>query len=100
MAIWVDALRVLTALNVVLLVTLSYVWVQNFLTFRSKHTFGLTLFAVLLLVENAMTGYFFVFHSQLTPWLAGQPDFATQAIAVLKLFEFLALLALTYTAWD
>lgn len=100
MALWVDLLRVLTALNVVLLVGLSYVWVRNFLTFRSKHTLGLALFAVLLLLENAMTGYLFTFHDPLAPWIAGIAVIAQQAIAALKFFEFLSLLVLTYTTWD
>lgn len=100
MALWVDALRVFTAVNVVLLLGLSYVWVRNFLTFRSKHTLGLALFAVLLLVENAMTGYLFTFHQPLAPWIEGIAVIAQQAIAGVKLFELLALLVLTYTTWD
>lgn len=100
MAIWVDALRVLTALNVVLLAGLSYIWVRNYATFRSKHTLGLALFAVILTLENLTTGYFFIFHQDLAPWLAEQPGIATGAFAIVKALEFLALLVLSYTTWD
>lgn len=100
MAPWVDLLRSAAALNIVLLVGLSYLWVRNYLQFRSKHTLGLAVFAVLLLVENVTTVYIFAVHPVLTPWIVETAPIAQRAITALKLIQFVALLALAWTAWD
>ena len=100
MAVWVDLLRAVTALNVLLLGVLSYIWLRNYLQFRSKHTLGLSVFALLLLLENVLTVYVFAFHPQLTPWIASIAPIAQTTMALLKAFEFGALLVLTYTTWD
>lgn len=100
MALWVDLLRIFTGLNVLLLLGLSYIWVRNALQFRSKHTFGLALFAIFLLLENAMTGYLFALNPKLSGWIAGIALIAQQTLAILKFLEFLGLLVLTYTTWD
>ncbi len=59
MGIWIDIARVSTALNVVLLLGLSYVWLDNYRQFRSKHTLGLSVFAILLLCQNALAVYIY-----------------------------------------
>lgn len=100
MAPWVDLLRSAAVLNIVLLVGLSYLWVRNYLQFRSKHTLGLAVFAVLLLVENVTTVYIFAVHPVLTPWIVETAPIAQRAITALKLIQFVALLALAWTAWD
>lgn len=97
---WVDLLRAVSALNIVVLLGLSYVWVRNFLQFRSKHTLGLSLFAVLLLVENLVTVYVFAAHPVLAPWIAGTAPIAQRTILGLKVLQFGALVVLAWTAWD
>lgn len=100
MGIWIDALRLAAALNIVLLAVLSYLWGRNYLRFRSKHTLGLSLFSVLLLVENAATVYVFAVHPDLTAWIAGIAPIAQQTMTVLKLLEAAALGVLTYVTLD
>lgn len=92
-----------SALNVLLLLGLGYVWGRNFLQFRSKHTLGLLVFAVLLLAENVLAIYFFVFHDQLTVWIDTAslvPPIAQTAMLALRVLEFGGIVFLTWVTWD
>lgn len=103
MAVLIDAMRAFSALNVALLLGLGYVWGRNFLQFRSKHTLGLLVFAVLLLAENALAIYFFVFHQTLTLWVTNPelvPPIAQEAMLALRIFEFGGIAFLTWVTWD
>lgn len=100
MALWVDVLRAATVLNVVLLAALTVIWARNYRQFRSKHTLGLSVFALLLLAENVVTVYVFGFDPLLTRWIANSAPLAQLAMAVVKSLEFAALAVLTWTAWD
>ena len=103
MAVLIDAMRAFSVLNVLLLCGLGYVWGRNFLQFRSKHTLGLVVFAVLLLAENALAIYFFVFHHTLTLWVTNPelvPPIAQEAMVALRLFEFGGIAFLTWVTWD
>ncbi|WP_049903004.1 hypothetical protein [Halococcus agarilyticus] len=104
MAVLIDAMRVLSALNVLLLLGLGYVWGRNFYRFRSKHTLGLLVFAVLLLAENALSIVFFVFNFEgLTAWVTDPsfvPTIAQQAMLTLRALEFAGVVFLTWVTWD
>ena len=103
MPVLIDAMRVLSALNVALLVGLGYVWGRNFYQFRSKHTLGLLVFAVLLLAENALSVYFFVFENTLSAWIldpTAVPPPAQQAMLTLRALEFAGVVFLTWVTWD
>jgi hypothetical protein len=103
MAVLIDAMRAFSALNVLLLCGLGYVWGRNFLQFRSKHTLGLLVFSLLLLAENALAIYFFVFHQTLTPWVTDPqlvPPIAQGAMLALRVFEFGGIAFLTWVTWD
>ena len=100
MGIWIDTLRVVAACNIVLLGALSYLWGRNYLRFRSKHTAGLSAFALILLVQNVATVYVFAVHPVLSVWIANIAPIAQQTITVLKLLEFGALAVLTYVTLD
>lgn len=104
MAVLIDAMRAFSALNVLLLLGLGYVWGRNFLQFRSKHTLGLLVFAVLLLAENALAIVFFVFNYEgLTLWVTNPqlvPPIAQQAMLALRVFEFGGVAFLTWVTWD
>ncbi|WP_254545130.1 hypothetical protein [Halomarina pelagica] len=103
MSVLIDLMRVALGVNLVLLVGLLYVWVRNYLQFRSKHTFGLSLFGVFLLGENALALYFFAFHPVLSPWVADPtlvPRPAQIAMLVLRLLELVAIGVLLWTTWD
>lgn len=103
MALLVDLIRVLAVLNVLLLLGLTYVWGRNWWDLRSKHALGLTLFAVLLLGENALAIYFFVMHETLTAWITNPelvPSIAQFAMVSLRLLEFGGLVFLSWVTWD
>ncbi|WP_226007483.1 hypothetical protein [Natrinema salinisoli] len=68
MSLWIAAAKVATALNVVLLLGLGYIWGRNYLTFKSKHTLGLLVFAVFLLLENALVLYYYLIDPDLSAW--------------------------------
>ena len=99
--LWLDLARVTTTANVLLLVGLTYVWLNNYRQFRSKHTLGLSVFALLLLAENALALYVYLLHARLVHWFAtGVPPLAWQAMVALHLLELGALLFLAWVTWD
>ena len=103
MTLSIDLFRVVGVLNVVLLVGLGYVWGHNYAQFRSKHTLELLIFAVLLLLENALAVYFFVFEPTLPVWIATSalvPLIAQEAMLTLRVLEFGALMVLFWVTWD
>jgi len=99
----VTLVRVFIVLNLVLLAGLSYVWVDNYRQLRSKHALGLVLFAVFLLGENLMAGYFFMIDPTLSGWITDPdlvPPVAQQAMLALRVAEFGGLAFLNWIAWD
>ena len=103
MAVLIDVMRVFSALNVLFLLGLGYIWGRNFLRFRSKHTLGLLVFAVLLLAENALAVYFYVFDPTLAAWVTNAhavPQPAQIAMTSLRVLEFAGVAFLTWVTWD
>ncbi len=99
MTLWVDIARVSIVGNVLLLASLLYVWVRNFVTLRSAHALGLLTFAVFLFVENVFALYFYFFEPTLRVWVASVPPQAQGAMTLLRVCEFVALVVLTVTTW-
>lgn len=101
MGLWIDVARAATALNVALLAVLTYVWARNHARFRSKHTLGLTVFALLLLAENALAFYYYLLDPTLAGWFStAVPVVAWRAMMALHVLEFAALAFLTWATWD
>ncbi|WP_266077166.1 hypothetical protein [Haladaptatus caseinilyticus] len=101
MGLWIDVARVSTALNVLLLLGLSYVWLRNYVQFRSKQTLGLSVFSVLLLAENALAFYVYTWDQIRTAWFAtAVPPVAWHAMLALHVLEFFALSFLLWATWD
>lgn len=101
MSIWVDVARVATGLNVLLLLSLGYVWGRNFVAVRTKHMFGLLLFSVFLLAENAFALYTLTLDPILTVWFSTQvPDVAWRTMIFFHALETVGLLFLTWVTWD
>lgn len=103
MGLFVTLVRVFIVLNLVLLLGLGYVWGRNYAQLRSKHSFGLLLFAVFLFAENALAGYFFIIDPTLTGWITNEslvPPVASGAMMSLRAFEFAGLAFLTWVTWD
>jgi hypothetical protein len=68
MGIWLDAARIAAALNLVLLGALGAVWLPNYLDHGARHTLSLLVFAVLLVVQNAVWLYFYTLHAGYVGW--------------------------------
>jgi hypothetical protein len=100
MSIWLNATWVAAALNVVLLLGLSAVWLRNYGQFRSKHTLGLAVFGVVLLAENVLALYIFYWHPVLSQWIADSAPIAHTAVGALRLLELGALAVLAWTTFD
>lgn len=98
--IWLDVACLAAGVNILFLVTLSSIWVRNFRQFRSKHTLGLATFGGLLLLENVIALYVFLWHPVLSGWIASSAPVAQTAMMVLRALESGALGVLLWTTWD
>jgi predicted transporter len=93
MSLIVDVARLSAAINVVLLLTLAYVWADSYLQVRSKHTLGALMFSLFLLAENVLGLYYYLTAISL-------PAAAMQAMMTLQVLEMLGLALLVYVTWD
>lgn len=99
--IWPTIARISALLNVLLLVALGGMWARNYWQFRSKHTFGLLVFSLLLLAENTLALYYYLIDPTLAAWFAtAVPAIAWRAMMLLHVLETVALLFLTWISWD
>lgn len=90
-----------TAANIALLALLVAVWGRNYRRFRSKHTLGLSVFAVLLLAQNSVGLYVYLWHPVTHDWWRETvPTVAVQAMMLLDVLEFGALAFLAWVSWD
>jgi hypothetical protein len=89
-----DAARVAAAINVALLLILIGIWVRNLRTIRTKMTIGSIIFATLLLAENALAFYYYMFSG--IPLSAP----AVRAMMYLQILETVGIAALVYVTLD
>jgi hypothetical protein len=82
----------LAGVNLVCLLVLTAVWVRNYRRFRTTLVLGLLVFAVAMLVENALALYFFFTMQSL---YSGDPH-VQQAVLVLRALQLVAVGTLTY----
>ena len=90
---------VASAANVVLLAALAGIWGRNYRRFRSKHTLGMLVFAVLLLVENAVALYFYVWDPFMATWYRDPARVPTGAMRGLLLLDVLETGAVAFLVW-
>lgn len=101
MSLLSDVAKIAAGLNVVLLLGLLYVWLRNYLQFRSKHTLGLSIFAVLLLLQNALTVYYYLWDPTLSVWFATDgPRALWQAMMIVDILEVIGLSFLAWVTYD
>ncbi|KDE56814.1 hypothetical protein EL22_20025 [Halostagnicola sp. A56] len=74
MSTWIILAKAATVLNVVLLLGLGYIWGRNYLTFRSKHTLGLLVFALFLVLENGLVLFYYLVDPTLSAWWHDQSN--------------------------
>ena len=99
----VDVVRLLTVLNLFVLLGLAAVWGRNWWDLRSKHAFGLLLFAVLLIGENALGAYLFLLDPTVSAWIGNPeqvPPPAQTAMAAFRALEFAGLAFLSWVTYD
>lgn len=85
---YVEMAVVFSSLNAALLLGLLYVYVKILLKTRASYTFGLIVFAGLLLVQNVITLSSYLFMIQFYSWQL------YPVIDLVAVFEFAALIAL------
>lgn len=101
MSIWFDVARVAAGLNVLLLAVLLSIWGRNYLDLRSKHALGLMVFAVLLLLENAVALYIYLLDPTLSVWFSSAvPAIAWRGLMSLHILETLGIAFLVWITWD
>jgi len=100
MSIWVDLAKVSTGANVLLLLVLGYIWGRNYLTFRSKHTLGLLIFSVFLLLENALVLYYYLVDPTLSGWWHDQVSLVWRAQMLIHGLQTFGLAFLAWVSWD
>lgn len=103
MSLWVTVAQAATALNVVLLLGLSYIWGKNYATFRSKHTLGLLIFAIFLLLENGLVLYYYLLDPTLSAWWHDEsavPIIVWQAQMAIHVAQTIGLLFLVWITVD
>lgn len=89
----IDVATIVSALNVVFLLSLIYIYASNYLKLKSNFGLGLLLFAVLLLLQNLAALYF-----QLMMIMYYSSAVAGFAL-VLNSLESLGLACLVYISW-
>ncbi|MFB6170443.1 MAG: hypothetical protein ABEJ06_04770 [Haloarculaceae archaeon] len=100
MALWFALTRLLTVINLGLLLGLSYVWVRNYRALHTRFTLGFILFGAFLLTENAYALYIYVLDPTTSHWFAEIPARYNVAIMTLTLFEFAALAVLSWMTFE
>lgn len=79
--------------NICLLIVLLYLYLRSFRDFKSKFTFGLVAFALLLLLQNVLFTAFLLTYVGFRGPGMGAPIF------VLNIIEFFALSILIWVTW-
>lgn len=96
MSAWMTAARVATAVNVLLLVALSAIWIRNYRRVQSRFTMGFLTFGGLLLAENAFALYLYAIDPTTSAWFADIPELYTRSLMVLALLQLAALAVLSW----
>ena len=84
----------ISALNMIILALLLYVYIENFRHIRSKYNVGLMIFSILFFIENAL-----ILHLGLFQWPAIANDIIVFHMAVINFIQFFGLLVLLYITW-
>ena len=101
MSIWFDVARATAALNILLLAVLLSVWGRNYLDLRSKHALGLMVFALLLLLENAVALYIYLLDPTLSVWFSSAvPAIAWRGMMSLHVLETIGIGFLVWITMD
>ena len=84
---------ILTGVNIMLILSLLYVYISNYSKLKSMFTLGLGIFAVLFLIQNVISFYYFV---TMMPYYAASVEGFVFAFSLL---QTLAFVVLNYITW-
>lgn len=88
-----QAVLAFSGINVLLTIVLIYIYFRNHKLVKSKMTLGMLFFAVMFLIENSLSLYFY--NSLLMQGITSITTFHL----VVKFFEMIGLLVLLYVTW-
>jgi len=100
MGLWLSVAGAAAAVNVVVLLLLTGIWVRNYRQLGSKHALGLAIFGVLLLAENGLALYYYVLDPAVAELLRSAAPVAGRAMSAVQILELLGLLFLAWVTWD
>ncbi len=99
MSVLLEIARAAAAANILLLLSLVYVWGGNYRRHGASHTLGLLVFSGFLLVQNALWLYLYLLNPQFIRWFGrGDLDFQL-SITFLCGLQTLALVFLVRVTW-
>ena len=99
MSVLLEVARGAAAVNVLLLLSLVYVWGGNYRRHQADHTLGLLIFAGFLIVQNLLWLYLYLLDPQFIRWF-GRGDWSFQlSIVGLCGLQTIALLFLVRITW-
>ena len=93
MAMLMNITTILTVLSTLILLGLLYVYYKNLKSIKSKFTIGLFIFAVLFLLQNLVSLYFYLTMMQ---YYSPQVEFHVIIFSLLQAIAFLILLIITW----
>lgn len=91
--------EVATVVNIVLLAALAAIWGRNYRRLRSKHSLGLFVFSLLLLSQNGLSLYYYLWDPVLSDWFRDPELVPATAMRGLMLLDILQLVAIGFLAW-
>lgn len=93
MAMLMNVTTLLTAISTLILVGLLYVYYKNLKKIKSKFTIGLFVFAVLFLLQNLVSLYFYL---TMMDYYVPQVEIHVFILTLLQTIAFLILLKITW----
>ena len=100
---FVSIVQVFAVLNTLLLAVLLTIWGKNWWQLRSKHTLGLLIFAIFLLLENGLVLYYYLLDPTLSAWWHDEsavPIIVWQAHMAIHVAQTIGLLFLVWITVD
>lgn len=87
----------LSALTAILLCVVTAIWIDNYRTFKTPLALGLLAFCLVLLLENLVILYFYLFTEEML-FIDGSN--VETLVVVMQVLEFLAVAIFTYVSLD
>ncbi len=93
MAVLMTLTTILTLVSTLLLITLAYIYTKNLEKIKSEFTIGLLVFAILFLLQNLVSLYFYF---TMVAYYTSQVELQVFIFSLLQTIAFLILLKITW----